>query len=144
MLASMVANADNDMSETYTITDLAQEFGVTTRTIRFYEDKQLLAPERRGRTRIYTRRDRTRLKLVLRGKRLGFSLDEVRDIIELYDGTKHGETEQLVLMCNKLKQSREALIAQRDEIDLALEEMDEIERSCIAKLQAAGIQPIKN
>jgi len=141
MPAPKTRDTDDSMSATYTITDLAQEYGVTTRTIRFYEDKGLLAPQRRGRTRVYSRRDHTRLKLVLRGKRLGFSLDEVRDIIDLYDGTKHGETEQLQLMCLKLRESREALLAQRDEIDTALAEMEDIRLNCEAKLRAAGAEP---
>ncbi len=141
MCASIARDIDDGMSSTYTITDLAQEYGITTRTIRFYEDKGLLAPQRRGRTRIYSRRDRTRLKLVLRGKRLGFSLDEVREIIDLYDGTQHGETEQLQLMCLKLRANRDALLAQRTDIDSALSEMEEMRRDCETKLRAAGIEP---
>ena len=73
------------MSETWTITELAQEFDVTTRTIRFYEDKGLIAPERLKQRRIYHPRDRVRLQLVMRGKRLGFSLDEIQEMIDLYD-----------------------------------------------------------
>ncbi|NIW86644.1 MAG: MerR family transcriptional regulator, partial [Gammaproteobacteria bacterium] len=73
------------MNTVYSIGDLAREFDVTPRTIRFYEDQGLLSPARSGQNRVYTARDRTRLKLILRGKRLGFSLSEIRDILDLYD-----------------------------------------------------------
>ena len=73
------------MSETYGIAELAREFDVTTRTVRFYEDKGLLAPLREGQRRVYAPRDRVRLRLIMRGKRLGFSLDEIRQLIDLYD-----------------------------------------------------------
>ena len=73
------------MSDTYGIAELAREFDVTTRTIRFYEDKGLLAPVREGQRRVYTPRDRVRLRLIMRGKRLGFSLDEIHQLIDLYD-----------------------------------------------------------
>ena len=78
----------------FSISDLAREFGVTTRAIRFYEDEGLLSPGRSGRQRVYTSRDHVRLKLIVRGKRLGFSLSEVREIIEMYD-LDSGENGQL-------------------------------------------------
>ncbi len=90
---SAAANADEG-SESYGIADLAQEFDVTTRTIRYYEDQCMLSPRRRGQTRVYSPRDRTRLRLILRGKRLVFSLSEVAEIIQLYD-TEPGEGGQL-------------------------------------------------
>ncbi|MEE1566789.1 MAG: MerR family DNA-binding transcriptional regulator, partial [Arenicellales bacterium] len=77
--------AGENKNARYSISDLAREFEVTTRTIRFYEDENLLQPDRQGRQRVYSVRDRVRLKLILRGKRLGFSLSEVRDIINMYD-----------------------------------------------------------
>ena len=122
------------MSVTFTISDLSAEFGVTTRTIRFYEDKGLLSPSRSGRNRVYNRRDRTRLKLVLRGKRLGFSLDETKEIIDLYDGQKSGERRQLERMCEKIVESRELLSQQLRDIQQSLSEMDRIENNCLKQL----------
>lgn len=117
----------------YSITELARELDITTRTIRFYEDRGLLHPARKGQQRVYSRADRTRLKLVLRGKRLGWPLDDIRDMIELYD-TPGGEQRQLELMIQKIGQSRQTLLQQRDDIELALREFDEIEQRCRAQL----------
>ena len=100
------------MTESFTITDLAQEFDITTRAIRFYEDQGLLSPQRKGQQRIYAPRDRTRLKLILRGKRLGFSLSEVGEMIELYD-TESGESGQLNLFLDKIRERRAALRGSR-------------------------------
>ena len=94
----------------YSISDLAQEFNLTTRAIRFYEDEGLLQPGRSGRRRVYSARDRVRLKLILRGKRLGFSLSEVRDIIEMYD-LDAGETGQLRYFLDQIQERRKALRA---------------------------------
>ena len=101
----------------YSISDLAQEFNLTTRAIRFYEDEGLLQPGRNGRRRVYSARDRVRLKLILRGKRLGFSLSEVRDIIEMYD-LDSGEAGQLRYFLEQIQQRREALKQQRHDIHL--------------------------
>ncbi|MEE9322601.1 MAG: MerR family DNA-binding transcriptional regulator [Granulosicoccus sp.] len=117
----------------WTITELSREFGITTRTIRFYEDRGLLRPARRGQQRIYSRSDRTRLKLVLRGKRLGWPLDDIREMIELYE-TPDGEQKQLDLMLERITQSRDTLLQQRDDINLALSEFDEIETRCKKQL----------
>lgn len=114
------------MSRQYTISDLAREFGVTTRTIRFYEDEGLLAPERRGQARIYSARDRVRLILILRGKRLGFSLAECRELIDLYD-PEQGNRAQLTLMLEKLAQRRAALERQLRDIRQTLKELDTAE-----------------
>ena len=94
MDTTMPSTTDSSEAITYTITELAREFGVTTRTIRFYEDQGLLHPHRQGRKRIYSKRDRIRLKLTLRGKRLGFTLGETRELIDLFD-TPQGEEKQL-------------------------------------------------
>jgi DNA-binding transcriptional MerR regulator len=123
----------SDIEPLYSIADLAQELDITTRTIRFYEDKGLLRPARRGQQRIYTRADRTRLKLVLRGKRLGWPLDDIREMIELYD-TPDGERKQLEVMLKKIAQSRSVLLQQREDIELALREFDEIEARCRQQL----------
>ena len=117
----------------YSISDLAQEFNLTTRAIRFYEDEGLLQPGRSGRRRVYSARDRVRLKLILRGKRLGFSLNDVRAIIEMYD-LDAGETGQLRYFLNQIQERREALKQQRSDIDLTLRELDEIESQCQGRL----------
>ena len=117
----------------YSISDLAQEFNLTTRAIRFYEDEGLLQPGRSGRRRVYSARDRVRLKLILRGKRLGFSLSDVRDIIEMYD-LDAGETGQLRYFLDQIRERREALEQQRSDIDLTLRELDEIESQCQSRL----------
>lgn len=122
------------MTETYTITDLAQEFDVTTRAIRFYEDQGLLTPERRGQQRVYTARDRTRLKLILRGKRLGFSLGEVAEMFELYD-TEPGEAGQLRFFLAKIAERRGSLEQQREDIEVTLGELDSVEERCRDRLR---------
>ena len=101
-------------SAVFTIGELATEFGVTTRTIRFYEDQGLLAPKRQGRNRVYDRRDRTRLKLALRGKRLGFALSEIREILDLFDSPQ-GEEQQLIRYLEALDNHRTQLEQQLSE-----------------------------
>jgi len=117
-------------SETfYTIGELAREFGITARTIRFYEDKGLLSPLRDGQKRLYRRRDRTRLRLILRGKRLGFSLREIRETFDLYDQV-HGESKQLRYYLKVLEQKREQLLQQRKDLEDALAELEESYAVC--------------
>ena len=123
----------SDLDPVFSITELAREMDITTRTIRFYEDKALLRPTRRGTQRIYSKVDRTRLKLVLRGKRLGWPLDDIREMIELYD-TPGGERKQLEVMLERIAQSRMTLLQQREDIELALREFDEIEKRCQQQL----------
>jgi len=118
---------------TYTITDLAREFNLTTRAIRFYEDQGLLNPRREGHKRIYTYRDRTRLKLILRGKRLGFSLSETRELFELFDST-HGEEKQLRRFVKILGERRAILRQQQRDIEAILEEIDSAEMECQKRL----------
>jgi DNA-binding transcriptional MerR regulator len=121
------------MSSHYTITQLAQEFDVTTRTIRFYEDQGLLNPTRNGQMRVYSPRDRVRLKLVLRGKRLGFSLSEIREMLDMYDA-EPGESGQLELFLAKIDERRGLLQQQQHDIELTLKELDDIEAQCRAQL----------
>jgi len=123
----------SDNPSEFSIGDLAREFDLTTRTIRYYEDKQLLQPMRRGQQRIYSRADRTRLKLILRGKRLGWNLDEIFEVIQLYN-SPDGEKRQLELMLSKISNSRTTLLDQREDIKIALEELDEIETRCQRQL----------
>jgi DNA-binding transcriptional MerR regulator len=111
----------------YTISDLAGEFDVTPRAIRFYEDQGLLSPSRKGRKRVYQERDRVRLKLVLRGKRLGFTLAEVKEMFELYDSDP-GEEGQLVYLIEKIAARRAILEQQRQDIEVVLHEMNGVEK----------------
>lgn len=116
-------------SATWTIREMADEFGVTTRTIRHYEALGLISPERRGTTRIFHRRDRTRLALVLRGRRLGFPLDEIATIIDLYDAPR-GHASQLEYVLGQIDERREDLQRRRRDIDDALAELDTFEQRC--------------
>jgi DNA-binding transcriptional MerR regulator len=114
---------------TYSIGDLAKEFDITTRSIRFYEDQGLLKPTRKGQTRIYKVRDRVRLRLILRGKRLGFSLAETGRIFELYDNDRTSAT-QLTTMMSIIEEKKEHLNQQLDDIKVVLMELDSLEVSC--------------
>jgi DNA-binding transcriptional MerR regulator len=122
---------------TYSIGDLAREFGVTPRAIRFYEDQDLLAPQRAGQRRIYHKRDYVRLKLILRGKRLGLSLSEVREMLDLYDDRGKDEKAQLTRFLDSLIERREQLERQRADIDEMLGEIAVFETQC-RKLLATG------
>lgn len=134
-LVSSARHTDSHSRERYSITELAREFGITTRAIRFYEDQGLLAPSREGLTRIYSERDRVRLKLVLRGKRLGFTLKEIAAILDMYDA-EPGESGQLQYMLDRLQDQREVLEKHRNDIDLTLAELDVIESQCRQRLNA--------
>jgi DNA-binding transcriptional MerR regulator len=114
---------------TWSITDLAGEFGVTLRTIRFYEDRGLLSPERRGTSRVFHPRDRVRLALILRGKRLGFSLDEIATIVDMYDA-EPGEAGQLRYLLDQIDVRRGELEQRRRDIDDTLAELAEVEARC--------------
>jgi DNA-binding transcriptional MerR regulator len=119
---------------TYGIGELATEFGITSRTLRVYEEEGLLDPHRDGTRRIYNERNRVRLRLILRGKRLGWSLSEIRESFNLYDSNL-GEQAQLELMLSKLLQRRETLIAQRDDIDSALQDLNQVESNARQSLR---------
>lgn len=115
-------DGDESNQSVFTIGDLAREFDVTLRTLRFYEDKALLNPRRDGLNRIYSRRDRARLKLVLMGKRVGFSLYEIKEMLDLYD-LKDGQTLQLEVALDKFKAQISVLETQRREVDAAITEL---------------------
>lgn len=115
---------------TYSISELASEFDVTTRSIRFYEDQGLLKPERKGQTRIYSSKDRVRLKLILRGKRLGFSLAESRELFDLWDETESGSERQLLKMLETLAQKQAQLEQQLKDIQMAKIELDSAHTRC--------------
>ena len=119
---------------TYSISDLASEFGVTTRTIRFYEEKGLLKPRRDGLRRIYSAADRTRLRLILRGKRLGLSLDEGAEIIGMY-GTPGNNRRQLEVLIEKIQEKRVALQRQQKDLQATLEELEQAEAQCRQALE---------
>lgn len=119
---------------THSIRDLAREFGITTRTIRFYEEAGMLNPVRDGTTRIYSDQDRVKLKLILRGKRLGFSLSESRELIDMYDPSSNN-LKQIRALCDKIQQRREALQQQLKDIRIMENELDDAEARCIAAIK---------
>lgn len=121
------------MATDYSISELATEFDITTRTIRFYEEKGLLNPTRKGSTRVYSPADRTKLKLILRGKRLGFSLEESRSIIEMYD-PEHGNAEQLHSLLAKIRDKRQQLQQQLHDIEVMMLELSDAEEKCLDAL----------
>jgi DNA-binding transcriptional MerR regulator len=122
----------------YSISDLAQEFALTTRAIRFYEDEGLLAPRREGRTRIYGERERTRIKLILRGKRLGLALSEIRELFDIYAATGN-ERPQLAKFLRMLADRRAMLHQQREDIDAVLAEIAILERDCRRRLKQESL-----
>lgn len=119
---------------TYSISDLARELDITTRTIRFYEEQGMLSPERRGLERIYSARDKVTLKLILRGKRIGFSLAECRDLISLYDPSGDNQ-KQLTSMLTKIAERRAQLDQQLLDIRQMQLELDTAEERCKASLE---------
>jgi DNA-binding transcriptional MerR regulator len=126
-------------ARTWTIGQLADEFAVTHRTIRYYEDLGLISPQRRSTVRIYHRRDRTRLNLILRGKRLGFPLEEIRTIIDLYDEPR-GQASQLSYVLDQIQARRADLERRRSDIEDGLRELDDFEGRCRDDLQALGLE----
>ncbi len=121
----------------FTITELATEFDITPRAIRFYEDMGLLTPARAGRNRVYTQRDRTRLKLTLRGKRLGLSLQDVKQLVDMYD-SQSDTVPQLRAFLSVLDQHRRQLRQQLSDIEVTLAEISQHEERCLALLAEAG------
>jgi DNA-binding transcriptional MerR regulator len=137
-------------ARTYTITELAAEFDVTSRAIRFYEDVGLLQPQRAGRNRVYSAGDRTRLKLTLRGKRLGLALSEIKQLVDLYDADS-GSTQQLEAFVAVLAEHRRLLEQQREDIEITLAEIAQHEQRCRVLLagqappglRARGLKPAR-
>ncbi|MEO0542578.1 MAG: MerR family DNA-binding transcriptional regulator [Pseudomonadota bacterium] len=121
------------MKDFYTITELTREFDISTRTLRFYEDEGLVKPVRRGRTRLFRPSDRVLIKQILRGKRLGFSIAEIRDIIEMYKSPP-GESGQLNKIIEGVESKRAELRQKRKDIEDTLSELDQVEDACMNRL----------
>ncbi|MBO6552316.1 MAG: MerR family DNA-binding transcriptional regulator [Roseitalea sp.] len=121
------------MREFYTITELTREFGVSTRTLRFYEDEGLIAPVRRGRTRLFRPGDRHLIKQIMRGKRLGFSIAEIREIVQMYKEPP-GEAGQMRAIVDRVEEKRAELRQKRKDIEETLAELDQVEENCLNRL----------
>jgi DNA-binding transcriptional MerR regulator len=135
------ATADN-AALSFTITELAQEFDITPRAIRFYEDVGLLEPSRAGRQRVYTHRDRTRLKLTLRGKRLGLSLQEIKQLVDMYESGSD-ERPQLEAFLGVLAEHRRQLEQQLEDIRVTLAEIEQHEARCRSLIAGTAGVPAK-
>ncbi|MDH0614064.1 MULTISPECIES: MerR family DNA-binding transcriptional regulator [unclassified Agrobacterium] len=126
------------MDKYYSITELTREFGVSTRTLRFYEDEGLIHPERRGRTRLFRAADRHLIQEILRGRRIGFTISEIREIIHVYKEPP-GESGQLVLLMRKVDEKRAELRQKRKDIEETLAELDNVEEACLTRLAEIGV-----
>ncbi len=126
------------MNKYYSITELTREFGVSTRTLRFYEDEGLIHPERRGRTRLFRAADRRLLQEILRGRRIGFTISEIREIINVYKEPP-GELGQLKLMMKRIDEKRDELRQKRKDIDETLDELNNAEEACLTRLAEIGV-----
>jgi DNA-binding transcriptional MerR regulator len=124
----------------YTVPELAKDLGITPRTIRFYEQKGLVNPQRAGATRIYTRQDRAKLLIILRGKRLGFSLNEIADYLDLYNADPT-QAEQIKMLLGRVRERISDLEEQRQALDVTLDELRDIEQQSIDALEEKGIDP---
>lgn len=126
------------MEKYYSITELTREFGVSTRTLRFYEDEGLIHPERRGRTRLFRSADRHLILEILRGRRIGFTIAEIREIIQVYKEPP-GELGQLKLLMKRVDEKREELRQKRKDIDDTLSELNNVEEACLTRLAEIGV-----
>ncbi|MFN3868328.1 MAG: MerR family transcriptional regulator [Hyphomicrobiaceae bacterium] len=133
------ANETGDADRTFSIGELAHEFDITTRTIRFYEARGLISPQRSGTNRIYSRRDRARLKLILRGKNLGFSLEDIAEYLKLYD-VDPSQRAQTELLVGKVDAAIADLEAKRSDIERALRDLTEIRTKCAEFLRAMSAE----
>jgi DNA-binding transcriptional MerR regulator len=124
----------------YTVPELAKDLGITPRTIRFYEQKGLVSPQRAGSTRVYTRSDRARMLIILRGKRLGFSLNEIADYLDLY-GADPTQAGQIRMLLGRVRKRMTELTEQRQALDVTLDELRDIEQQSIDALKEKGLDP---
>jgi DNA-binding transcriptional MerR regulator len=122
----------------FTITELTREFGISTRTLRFYEDEGLIHPERRGRTRLFRHADRRLIQNILRGRRIGFTIAEIREIILVYKDPP-GESGQLTLLMKRVDEKRDELRQRRKDIEDTITELDNIEEACLTRLAEIGV-----
>jgi DNA-binding transcriptional MerR regulator len=136
----MTAAAEVRESRTWTVRELADELGVTTRTLRFYEAEGLIAPERLGTNRIYHARDRARLRLILRGRRFGMTLSEIADLVGMYDGAASSERRQLHALLQRLEVIGADLRAREADLTRTLSEIDEVAEQCQQRLAKLGDQ----
>ena len=126
------------MTKLYSITEMTREFGISTRTLRFYEDEGLIHPDRRGRTRLYRPADRHLIAQILRGRRIGFTISEIREIVQVYSEPP-GEAGQLKLLIRKVEEKRDDLRQKRKDIDETIDELDNIEETCLNRLAEIGV-----
>lgn len=126
------------MTKLYSITEMTREFDISTRTLRFYEDEGLIHPERRGRTRLYRTADRHLIAQILRGRRIGFTIAEIREIIQVYNEPP-GEVGQLKLLMKKVEEKRDGLRQKRKDIDETIGELDSIEEVCLNRMAEIGV-----
>jgi DNA-binding transcriptional MerR regulator len=126
------------LREFYSITELTREFDISTRTLRFYEDEGLIQPVRRGRTRLFRPADRHLVRQIIRGRRLGFSINEIREIIQMYREPP-GEGGQLKLMIRRIQEKRELLRQKRRDLEETLTELDQAEEACVERLVELGV-----
>ena len=122
-------------TDIYSVSELADELGVTPRAIRFYETKGLIKPRRAGTTRVYTHRDRARMQLILRGKRLGFTLADIREYLDLYD-VDPSKVKQVKLLLGKIERRVSELEQQREDLETTLMELDEMRHECLVNIEA--------
>ena len=134
------AKPPRDSARIYSIAELAREFAITARTIRFYEDEGLIKPRRQGLTRLYTAHDRTRLGWILRGKRLGFSLAEIKELLDLYQVDRTG-VQQMRELLRRSRVHIAELERKRRDLDAHIHEFKEVETQVAAELKARGVDP---
>ena len=137
----MPAETKADSERRWTVGELADELGVTTRTLRFYEAEGLVSPRRQGAARVYSVRDRTRLRLILRGKRLGMSLAEIAEIIDIYDGAASSERRQLRTLLDRLAVITGDLQARQEDLRRTLEEVADVTELCRTRLRELDTEP---
>jgi DNA-binding transcriptional MerR regulator len=130
--------AVSEATRTWTVGKLADELGVTTRTLRFYEAEGLISPQRVGANRVYSQRDRARLRLILRGKRLGMTLGECREIVDMYDGAASSEQRQLETLLARLDDIATNLRARQEDLRRTLDEVNDVAGKCRARLAELG------
>lgn len=138
----MTAAAKEQPERTWTVGELADDLGVTTRTLRFYESQGLISPARAGNNRVYGPRDRARMRLILRGRRFGMSLAECREIVDMYDGAASSERRQLTTLLARLEEIASDLRRRQADLRRTLTEVDEVAQQCRTRLNQLGSQSV--